>query len=210
MIVGISGYTGSGKSSAAKYLAKKLNYFSLVDADRIARKLMSENGSLINEVAKGFDVVENGKINFAKLGKNAFESVENLRKLNSITFPYIISSINNEICKTEFLIMDIALLPLVPPLCEKCDFIIWIESGVEKRVERLQKRSGLDVCAIRNRIQKQMDLMPAPAEDGLWKIVENNSSLKNLFEKIDGICDKYVSNQSGKKYFQRENLTKNK
>ena len=201
MIIGISGYTGGGKSSAAKYLAEKFKDFSLVDADKIARKLMLENCGLINEIAKNFDVVKNGKIDFAKLGKNALESVDNLRKLNSITFPYIIPAINEKIYKTESIIMDIALLPLVPPLCEKCDLIIWVESGVEKRVERLQKRSGLDVCAIRNRIQKQMDLMLAPAEDDLWKIVENNSSLKNLFEKIDGICDKYVSNQSGKKYF---------
>ncbi|MCL1945654.1 MAG: dephospho-CoA kinase [Chitinivibrionia bacterium] len=194
MIIGISGYTGGGKSSAAKYLAEKAPSFFLVDADKIARKIMLENCDLINEVAKNFNVVKNGKIDFAKLGNVAFESVENLKKLNSITFPYIISAINNEICKTKFLIMDIALLPLVSSLCEKCDFLIWIESDVEKRVERLQKRSGLDVCAIKNRVQKQMDLMPAPVEESLWKIVENNSSFENLFEKIDEICNKYALN----------------
>ncbi|MCL2844612.1 MAG: dephospho-CoA kinase [Chitinivibrionia bacterium] len=191
MIIGVSGYTGSGKSTVAEYLCKKYPHISLIDADKAARKLMLENTRLISDVGNGFDVVENGAINFGKLGSIVFENVENIKKLNSITFPYIIPEIKNLLKSTQAAIIDAPLLPLVLSQISECKFAIWVESDIEKRVERLQKRTGLDACTIKNRIQKQIQLMPSPlpepVEGNIWKIVENNSTVEDLFGKIDKI-----------------------
>ncbi|MDR0304189.1 MAG: dephospho-CoA kinase [Chitinispirillales bacterium] len=190
MIFGISGYMGSGKSSAAKYLCEKYR-FTLIDADKTARKLMLENSDLINETGKTFGVVEDGKINFSQLGEIVFENVENLKKLNSITFPYIIEAINSErknaVCSV---LLDAALLPLISPK-EICDFAVWIDSGVQTRIKRLQKRTNLSIDVIKNRIEKQMQLMLKPQNDAFWNFVRNNSSIENLFAKTDEICGKF-------------------
>jgi dephospho-CoA kinase len=191
MIMGISGYTGSGKSVVAKYLSEKYN-FTLIDADKTARKLMLENKKLIGEVAGGFDVVNDGKIDFSKLGSIAFQSVENLKKLNSITFPYIIPALTLEANAVDSAIIDAALLPLIKP--EKiCSFAIWIESEEQTRAQRLLKRSNLDIAVILNRIKKQKELMSPPTEGDYWKIAVNNSSIEDLFAQTDKIYYKYCA-----------------
>jgi dephospho-CoA kinase len=186
VVFGIAGYMGSGKSSAAKYLCDT-NGFTLIDADKTARKLMLENHGLIDKVGKIFDVVSDGKINFSQLGEIVFVSVENLKKLNSITFPYIIEAINLQIkAAASCALIDAALLPMISPK-EICNFAVWIDSDVEIRVERLQKRTNLSADVIKNRIEMQMSLMPKPQNDAFWKFVENNSSLENLFAEIDKV-----------------------
>jgi len=192
VVFGISGYTGSGKSAAAKYLCEK-NGFTLIDADKTARKLMIENFGLIDEVDKVFGVVSDGKINFSQLGEIAFESVENLKKLNSITFPYIIEAINSQIkAASSSALIDAALLSMISP--EKiCDFAVWVDSGVGVRVLRLQKRTNLSANVIKNRIEMQMSLMPKPQNGAFWKFAENNSSLEDLFAEIDKISSISIS-----------------
>ena len=185
MIVGICGYTGSGKSSAAKYLCEK-NGFAIIDADKLARKLMLENADLICEVGKTFGVVRDGKIDFVKLGNIAFESVENLKKLNSLTFPYIIPAIKHETAAADFAILDAALLPLISPQ-EICNFAIWMECDILARIERLRNRTNLSIDTIRNRIEKQMQLISRPPDCNFWKFIKNNSSFENLFSELDEI-----------------------
>ena len=186
MVVGIAGYTGSGKSCAAKYLCEKSG-FTLIDADKTARKLMLENHGLIDKVGKVFGVVWDGKINFSQLGEIAFVSVENLKKLNSITFPYIIEAINLQIKAADSCaIIDAALLPMISPK-EICNLAVWIDSDVNIRIQRLQKRTNLSADVIKNRIETQMSLMPKPQNDDFWKFAENNSSLEDLFDEIQRI-----------------------
>lgn len=194
MVIGISGYTGSGKTTAARRLHEKQPSFFLIDADKVARKLMLENEDLIREVGARFGVLQNSRINFTRLGEIVFESVENLKKLNAITFPYIIPAIENLLGTVPNAIIDAALLPLTPLVKKECKLLIWIESDLEKRAKRLQERTALDEKAIQNRIKKQIDLMPRPnktascnSNESVWKIIENNSSLEDLFKKVDEI-----------------------
>ena len=183
MVIGVSGYTGSGKSTVAKYLCERHN-FALIDADKTARKLMLENSELISKVGKAFGLVQNGKIDFAQLGNIAFESAENLQTLNSITFPYILSAIKEGIASlSRPLVLDAALLPLISPK-EICTFAIWVESEISQRIKRLQKRTDLSVDAIKNRIEKQIQLMSKPQDGGFWRFVDNNSTEESLFSKV--------------------------
>jgi dephospho-CoA kinase len=175
---------GSGKSVLAEFLSKKFNA-EIIDADKIARKIMTENNDLIAEIGKNFGVVENGKIDFAKLGKIVFENTENLQKLNETTFPYIIPAINSEFrIPNSELILDAPLLSLISPK-EICDFAIWIDCPTETRIERLTERTKLSKEVVRNRVEKQMEIMPAPKADDFWCFVENNSQQNTLFEKAE-------------------------
>lgn len=189
MIIGISGYTGSGKSVLTEYLSKKFNA-QIIDADKVARKLMLENNALISEIGKNFGVVENGKIDFAKLGNIVFESTENLKNLNHTTFPYIIPEIINELSYalriTDYALLDAPLLPLISPK-EICDFAIWVDSVIKTRIERLAERTKLSEEVIENRIEKQMETMHAPRADDFWHIVENNSEQSSFFETAEKI-----------------------
>jgi dephospho-CoA kinase len=179
MIIGISGYTGSGKSVLANFLSEKLKA-KIVDADKIARKLMIEDNDLIQEINKTFAVADSGKIDFVKLGNIVFESAKNLKNLNTITFPYIIPAINSQLTGNDLTLLDAPLLPLILP--EKiCDFAVWVESDKNLRANRLKNRTNLDLDIIKNRIEKQMELMPEPQKSDFWEIIQNDSSIENLF-----------------------------
>jgi len=187
MIIGISGYTGSGKSILAEYLSKKLNA-QIIDADKIARKIMLEDFGLIAEINEKFEMRNEKFIDFAKLGKIVFESGENLKKLNQTTFPYIIPAIKSKIGQANPAptLLDAPLLPLISPQ-EICDFAIWVNSPIETRIERLTKRHKLNREVVKNRIEKQMEMMPAPKADDFWHFVENNSQQNTFFEAAEKI-----------------------
>ena len=187
MIIGISGYTGSGKSTLAMHLFENYNLF-LINADRIARAIMLQDKTLVEKVDNAFRVVKDGEIDFAKLGEIVFESADNLRKLNEITFQYTIPDIKStiELVKDRNILLDAPLLPLVEPK-SLCDFAIWVECPVETRIERLIIRNEMSREVVKNRIEKQMEIMPAPKADDFWIIIENNSEQNQFFEKAEKV-----------------------
>ncbi len=83
MVIGIAGYMGSGKSTLAKRLSEKY-HCKLLDADAIARNLMDNNQSVIDEISRVFKIVVNNQINYSILAKIVFNDKEALKKLNEI------------------------------------------------------------------------------------------------------------------------------
>ena len=92
VVIGLTGPTGAGKSTA-RDIAKKCGFF-VIDADKVSRDVTKKGSKLLPLLEAEFGgVVKCGELDRKDLGLKAFSSAENTKKLNSITHPFIVSEI---------------------------------------------------------------------------------------------------------------------
>ncbi|HZJ77049.1 MAG TPA: dephospho-CoA kinase, partial [Oscillospiraceae bacterium] len=88
-IIGVTGGIASGKTTASNIL-KELGAI-IIDADKIARKVVERGRPALDEIKKHFGteiLLENGGLNRKKLGDIVFSDPKLLEKLNKIIHPY--------------------------------------------------------------------------------------------------------------------------
>lgn len=158
MIVGITGGSGSGKSTIVKKLSE-YGYF-IIDADEIARYVVNPGKSALCEIEKCFGsemILKDGTLNRKKLGQKVFADSSLLEILNGITHKYIYEEIKKRIeeHKGENIIIDAPVLT-AGGLDKLCDVKICIDAQTQIRVNRIMKRDFLEKCDAENRISSQM------------------------------------------------------
>ncbi len=93
MVIGLTGATGSGKSTVAKRICEKYGA-GHIDCDEIAREITGRNSPVLAQLAQAFGediILDDGNLNRAALAARAFSSKEATKLLNSITHPIITS-----------------------------------------------------------------------------------------------------------------------
>lgn len=185
-IIGLTGGTGSGKSTAAKIM--KEYGAAIIDCDEIAHKNMEPGECAYFDIIDKFgDTVLNDDdtINRRALGKIVFNSLEKLELLNSITHPYIIESVQNKIYENEdkkCVVIDAPLL-FETGLNELCDKVWAIYAyALEKRLDRIMERDNLSVTEASKRIDSQTGFDEIVNKADV--VIENNGTLEELREII--------------------------
>lgn len=90
IIIGLTGTTGAGKSTVAKYLVSKGFYH--IDADKVAKDVINNTNSVKDKLKAQFgnDVINfDGTTSRKILAERAFKDRESTEKLNKITHPAI-------------------------------------------------------------------------------------------------------------------------
>ena len=145
-IIGITGGTGAGKSSALKALqaigAKTL------DCDAIYHELLADNAEMSAEIEAGFDnIITDGKIDRRKLGDLVWRDPALLRKLNTITHKYMDIEIDRRINALVSSGMEIIAIDAIALIesgqNKKCDAVVGIIAPLEKRLSRVMTRDNL-------------------------------------------------------------------
>jgi dephospho-CoA kinase len=193
LIIGITGKTGCGKSCAAGYLAKNLSKSLVLDVDLLAKEIYGNNHDIVEKVSVVFgkEVLKtDGSIDFSELGRIVFNDNNQMKKLNDLMFPLIIESVAEFIKNNsdkQYIIIDAAIL-FDAGLDIFCDKIIYLTADNEKR-EKFLKYKNLDLCIkdIRQRICNQKINVNKNKTD---YIIENDSSLEDLYENIDSVIKK--------------------
>lgn len=189
-IIGVAGYMGSGKSTLAGMWAEKFEA-AYIDVDSMARTMMIEDESIVAAVGELFPVVDNGRIDFAKLGPIVFSSDAELEKLNHCVHPPLINLLNARtslLSKEQPVIVDAALLTLWEHRVH-LDRGIWIDASVEIRRKRFMERTGLSHDESVKRIKKQMELFTC-CEKG-WSMITNEDAIEIAFQHGVALLSEY-------------------
>ncbi|NLL38449.1 MAG: dephospho-CoA kinase [Clostridiales bacterium] len=161
-IVGITGGTGSGKTTALKVL-EELGA-RVIDCDRLYHELLEKNEDMKSEIDESFKgVVINGFVDRKKLGKMVFSSPDLLEKLNAITHKYVDREVKRIIeeerqCGREAVGID-AIALIESGLNELCDTVVGIVAPDDTRIKRIMIREGIseEYARLRLRAQKPQE-----------------------------------------------------
>lgn len=190
-IVGLTGPTGSGKSTACK-AATDLGFF-VIDCDKTARRA-TEDKNCLKELASVFgeDILNSdGTLNRKALAQKAFCDRQSTKLLNDTIFPFILEILKGEIetAKEDNILLD------APTLFESgtdslCNETCAILADDKTRFERIIRRDGLDESSAKLR-------MSAGKDDQYYKektkhILYNNNSEKELYEEFCKLLNSFM------------------
>ena len=185
--VGITGGTGSGKSSVCNYLTKK--GLQVIDSDAIARKLLDRDTVTYDLVVSHFGekiLKANGEINRQLLSSIVFGSSDELNFLQNVVTKETVEIVKELLEKSspemKIIFLDAPLL-FETGLDQDVDIVWFVLAAQENRLKRLSKRDGIPVFEIEKRMSAQM---PEEQKEMLADIViENEGSLDDLYSKVD-------------------------
>lgn len=191
-VVGLTGQTGAGKSTVSKVFAE--NGFYVIDADRVARKVMDKGNDCLGEITLSFGtgvLNPDGTLDRKALANIVFNNKLRLDKLNSITYPYILSEISRQIENTDgFILLD------APTLFESgadkmCDIIVSVTADPQIRKKRIIKRDNLTNEQAVSRMNSQPDESFFVEHSDY--IIKNNNSVEIAYSISKEIADKIKS-----------------
>lgn len=136
-IIGISGGSGAGKSTASKGLATLLPNSLFVDVDPYFREATDK---LESEIFEAIGMKKDGNV----LNQNYFfTSFESMSAWIDVIKDYVVQRINyiveNEGKDKDFVIVDWCFLPMCD-FFSKCDYTLCVKADYDKRFDRLTNR----------------------------------------------------------------------
>lgn len=194
MVIGITGQSGAGKTTAS-HIFKKYG-FIVLDADIIARNVINNSDECKQKIKKEFGddtVCFNGSVNSKTLASRAFEDRNSLCRLNSIVHPCIFNEIKLRITKINRhnnVIIDAAAL--WESGCNKlCNYIIAVTAPKKYRLDRIIKRDKISKRMALKRINAQENeqfyTSKADFTLGYTKdITEMTKKLEDIINQIGG------------------------
>ncbi len=197
LIVGLTGGIGSGKTAVSN-LFENLGV-PVIDTDVIARQLVNNNTSVLNEIISVFGqtiLKPNGTLDRKKLAQVIFHQKEEKQLLENILHPRIrievnskIQSFNSDTAPPQYIIVVIPLL-FETGFRDLIDRILVVISDAKTRIERVKQRDNRDVDEIRSIINSQVtdERRTSEADD----IIENNGDFKQLESQIRHLHKKYT------------------
>lgn len=188
-ILGVTGYLGSGKSTALKFLTK--HGFACIDADQIVHDLYEPGNDGWRKIkdffGEEFLTKDNGKVNRSKLRKVVFNNAAKLRILEKIIHPLVFNEMRKRIQEAgsdkiaiEAIRFDKKRMGVFP------DKIVWISAPHDKAFDRTQKNRKIS----KDEYETIVSLQEKPKKIDF--IIENNSTLEDLEKKIDEIILKII------------------
>jgi dephospho-CoA kinase len=196
LIAGLTGGTGSGKSTAARRF--EFHEIAIVDADRVGHTLLEPGGQAEEAVLNRFGdaILTCGTIDRAKLGQQVFSDSQALASLNGIMKPLIAAEIAARCAAfadagKPVTIVDAALLGDNGTIEDWLEGLILVLSDTDVRVRRLVEARGLSEAQARQRIASQVD--PEKKRSIARWVVENNGSLENLHNQVDHVARELIT-----------------
>jgi dephospho-CoA kinase len=191
--IGLTGGIASGKSTVARLLRAK--GFPVVDADVLAREVVSDSSSTLAEVAHLFGpqaITTDGQLDRKYVGRVVFSDPTKLQQLEAIVHPAVRKLTEKSRAELELQGHWVAFYD-VPLLFEKnmkhmFDRVLLVMSSENLQRVRMQKRDGLEAHEIEKRLSAQLPLsQKRPLADD---VIENEGSLQDLEASVNAYIAK--------------------
>ena len=189
MILGITGGSGCGKTTALKAI-RDLGGLVL-DCDEIYHRLLRTDSVLLSSVEARFPgVVEGGKLNRKKLGSLVFSDPEALLDLNRIAHGAVKREVLRLLENPPSLAAIDAVALFEGGLAELCDHTVAVTAPREARIARLMARDHITEAYAIARLdaQKSNEDFSAMAEFTL----ENNGAEEDFYQKAYHLFSRFV------------------
>lgn len=157
MVIGITGPTGAGKTTALNAL-RELGV-EIIDADVVYHQLLAESGELRAALMDAFGeniLDDGGQVDRRALAQAVYP--DRLPELNGITHPAVVEQIDCMIARAreEGRAVAIDAIALTESgLSSRCDLVVAVLAPREERIRRIMARDGVDEHYARRRVEAQ-------------------------------------------------------
>ena len=189
-VVGVTGGTGSGKTTALRELEKRGAL--VIDCDAVYHELLEQSAELIGEIAAAFPgAVEDGSVRRKKLGEIVFRDEAALAMLNRITHRHVTTEVRRRLREHAMRGGSLAAVDaielLASPLAACCDFTIGVIAEEEIRARRIIARDGIsrDYALLRIRAQRPDSYFRERCD----AILENNGDEASFISNINKLLE---------------------
>ena len=201
LVVGLTGSFGTGKTTVALMFARL--GAKVIDADKIAHRLMRPKGACVQSIIKAFGkkIVSRGQIDRKALAQIVFNSPEKLKRLCQIIHPPVIRETKKEIAaykkrkKRGVIVIDAPLL-IEAGLDRQADILVVVGASREKQVERIKRRMNISQSQIIKRINMQLSIREKQRRADI--VIDNRGSIKATRKQVDDIWKKLQRMQKNK------------
>lgn len=187
-IIGLTGPTGSGKSSFSLLASQK--GITVIDCDKIAREVTEKGSECLIKLSAAFgeDIIKDGQLDRRLLAQRAFTDAEKKQMLEDIIFPFIINNVMEKIenAESENILLDAPTL-YESGIDEMCGTVVAVLCPVELRKKRIIERDKLT--------EEQADVrINAGKPDSFYKgkadyIINNEGSEAEFLSQCTEIID---------------------
>lgn len=188
-LVGLTGGTGSGKSTVGRMLSERGAV--LIDADAIAREVVERGTPGFREVVDRFGgevVAADGALDRERLAAIVFEDERARSDLNAIVHPRVRARISGRVADLadtdRIVVVDVPLL-VETGQADRYRAVIVVTAPQETRVARLVRERGMEPDQVRARIAAQ-----ATDEERLevaTHVIDNDGDLGQLERQVNAV-----------------------
>jgi dephospho-CoA kinase len=195
LAVGLTGGIGAGKSKVADRLVERGAV--LVDADRIAREVVTPGGPAYQPMVDRFGpgiLDADGNIDRPAVAAIVFGDPEALADLNAITHPAIgvamIQKKDEHADSDHIVVLDIPLLRPIHREMLNLATVVVVDTPVEVALDRLVNLRGMPRADAEARIAAQVDR--ETRLDGADLVIDNSGDERRLADEVDRVWDELV------------------
>ena len=147
-IVGITGVSGAGKTTALSWYREK--GACVLDCDALYHEMLSKPCRMNDEILENFPTVQDeaGGIDRKKLAEIVFQDAVKLDLLNAVTHRHILAEVRQWLRRRAMDGYEAAAVDAVElisgGLAEFCDYTVAVLASRETRIRRIMRRDGID------------------------------------------------------------------
>ncbi len=193
VIIGLSGGSGSGKSTIST-LFSRYNILP-INTDEIYRNLTSSLTPCLIELANEFGediITDELELDRARLREIVFKDKDKHATLNAISHKHVLDSVREMIRSAEALGL-LGVIVDAPMLFEsgfdkECDFVVAVTAPIDLRIKRIKERDGISETKAYERINHQL-----PDEELVKRadfVIDNSFDIDSVTDKVLDIVNK--------------------
>ena len=182
-VIGVTGKSGSGKTTFALALSQELNY-KYVDVDKIGHQA-SSNPDILKKLCEKFGkeiLDKDGNLDRKKLGDIVFSEKEKMQQLTDLTWDYMKDVLNKLLEQHDKIILDWCLLPITE-YWDKCDIKILVIADDVERKNKILQRDKISEEYLNKREAASVDYLKY-SFDYIFENDYKEKSMKEMIEKI--------------------------
>ena len=191
VLVAITGGIGSGKTTVSK-LIEEIG-FKVFSCDEIYKDI-AKTPEYLNSLKTIFPFVVDGnnELNRTELARVVFNDSVQLKKLNELSHPIIISELERRIRNENGLIFCEVPLLFEGNLQEKFDYVLIVLRPLPLRVDSIVERDGITKEDALKRIKNQFDYDKLNDFPQNYAVIENKEDVKELKIQVQNLIEKLL------------------